>query len=55
VEQQARLLPRRRPGTDRPAAPVARIEDPTPAKITTNTVGNQSTSRVTRGYCELVD
>ena len=39
----------------RTAVPVARIEDPTPTKITTNTVGNQSTRRVTTGYCELVD
>jgi hypothetical protein len=37
------------------AVPVARIEDPIPTKITTNTVGNQSTRRVTTGYCELVD
>jgi hypothetical protein len=39
----------------RSAAPVARIDDLTPTKITTGTVRNQSTSRVTTGYCELVD
>jgi hypothetical protein len=39
----------------RTAAPVARIDDLAPTKITTNTVGNQSTRRVKPGYCELVD
>jgi hypothetical protein len=39
----------------RTTAPVARIDDHAPTKITTNTVRNQSTSRVTTGYCELVD